>query len=177
MTKDELEDYARDNRDRLQAQEVKLGDEVKMLKGQFAGETGVVVGLQAFREDISDPYYEVDMNCEIPDKYKCRKTLLTPNNIIGGVSAYEFEVMFKEPTAEPSLADEIEAARLESLRLSESARNTLKAHLDDTYWQHYRAEIVKGLVLEMKTLTSDCADLIVNYATRIVDNLKKVKFQ
>lgn len=93
MTKEELEKYARKNRNRLDAQEVKLGDVVMLLVGSFAGETGIVVGISACRNDYADPYYEVDMNCEAPEKYKCRKTLITPNNVVGGLSAYEFEVI------------------------------------------------------------------------------------
>lgn len=49
--------------------------------------------------------------------------------------------------------------------------------LDDTYWQHYRAELVKELALKLTDTNSitipSTADLIVNFATRIVDNLKK----
>lgn len=93
MTKEELEKYAHENRKRLDAQEVKIGDVVKVLRGQFAGETGVIVGIIVCGRDYADPYYEVDMDCEVPDKYKCRKNTLAPNNVIGGLSAYEFEVI------------------------------------------------------------------------------------
>lgn len=94
MTKEELEKYAHENRKRLDAQEVKIGDVVKVLRGRFAGETGVIVGIIVCGRDYADPYYEVDMDCEVPDKHKCRKnTLAQPNNVIGGLSAYEFEVI------------------------------------------------------------------------------------
>lgn len=93
MTKEELEKYAHENRKRLDAQEVKIGDVVKVLRGQFAGETGVIVGIIVCGRDYADPYYEVDMDCEVPDECKCRKNTLAPNNVIGGLSAYEFEVI------------------------------------------------------------------------------------
>lgn len=91
--KEEYEKYARDHRKELDAQEVKLGDVVKVLVGQFAGETGIIVGISVCHNDYTDLYYEVDMNCEVPEKYKCRKTLITPNNVVGGVSAHEFKVL------------------------------------------------------------------------------------
>ena len=103
MTKEELEKYAYENRKRLDAQEVKIGDVVKVLRGQFAGETGVVVGIIACIGDYTDPYYEVDMECEVPDKYKCRKnTLAQPNNVIGGLSVYEFEVIGNRIPTQPT---------------------------------------------------------------------------
>jgi len=104
MTKEELKEYAFANHSRLKKQEVALGDLVRVLVGTFAGINGVVKGIMVSGNDFADPYYEVEMECEVPDEYKCRKTLLTPNNVIGGVSAYEFEVIghrapYNEPTA------------------------------------------------------------------------------
>ncbi len=93
MAKEELEKYAHENRKRLDAQEVKIGDVVKVLRGQFADETGVVVGIIACIGDYTDPYYEVNMDCDVPEKYKCRKSFISPNNVIGGLSAYDFEVI------------------------------------------------------------------------------------
>lgn len=111
MTKEELEQYARENRKRLDAQEVKIGDVVKVLVGQFTGEKGVIVGISACHNDYSDPYYEVDMNCEVPEKYKCRKTLISPNNVIGGLSAHEFVVIGncapKQPSMEIKVGDKV----------------------------------------------------------------------
>lgn len=101
--KEECEKYARDHRKELDAQEVKIGDVVKVLVGQFAGETGIIVGISACYNDYTDPYYEVDMNCEVPEKYKCRKTLMTPNNVIGGLSAHEFEVIGNRAPKQPSM--------------------------------------------------------------------------
>lgn len=103
MTKEELEQYARENRKRLDAQEVKIGDVVKVLVGQFAGETGIVVGIIACdKYDYTDHYYEIALNCEVPEKYKCRKTLVTPNNVAGGFSAHEFEVIGNRAPKQPS---------------------------------------------------------------------------
>lgn len=115
MTKEELEKYARENRKRLDEQEVKLGDVIKVLVGQFAGETGVIVSISACRNDYTDPYYEADMNCEVPDKYKCRKTLISPNNVIGGLSATDFEVIGnrapKQPTMEIKQGDKVRVSK------------------------------------------------------------------
>lgn len=109
--KEEYEKYARDHRKELDAQEVRLGDVVTVLVGQFAGEKGVIVGISACHNDYSDPYYEVDMNCEVPEKYKCRKTLISPNNVIGGLSAHEFVVIGncapKQPSMEIKVGDKV----------------------------------------------------------------------
>lgn len=101
--KEEYEKYARDHRKELDAQEVRLGDVVTVLVGQFAGEKGVIVGISACLNDYSGPYYEVNMNCEVPEKYKCRKTLISPNNVIGGLSAHEFKVIGNCATKQPSM--------------------------------------------------------------------------
>lgn len=112
MTKEELEQYARENRKRLDAQEVKIGDVVKVLVGQFAGETGIVVGIIACdKSDYTGPYYDIALNCEVPEKYKCRKTLVTPNNVAGGFSAHDFEVIGnrapKQPSSEIKVGDKV----------------------------------------------------------------------
>lgn len=113
--KEEYEKYARDHRKELDAQEVRLGDVVTVLVGQFAGEKGVIVGIFACHNDYSDPYYEVDMNCEVPEKYKCRKTLISPNNVIGGLSAHEFKVIGnfapKQPSMEIKQGDKVRVAK------------------------------------------------------------------
>ena len=113
--KEEYEKYARDHRKELDAQEVRLGDVVTVLVGQFAGEKGVIVGISACHNDYSDPYYEVDMNCEVPEKYKCRKTLISPNNVIGGLSAHEFEVIGncapKQPSMEIKQGDKVRVSK------------------------------------------------------------------
>lgn len=112
MTKEELNEYAAANRSRLEKQKIVLGDVVKLLVGRFAGEMGVVKGIMVSGNDFADPYYEVDMHCEVPDKYKCRQTLLTPNIVIGGLSAYEFEVIGNratdtEPTSKFKVGDKV----------------------------------------------------------------------
>lgn len=110
--KEEYEKYARDHRKELDTQEVKIGDVVKVLVGQFAGETGIVVGIIACdKSDYTDPYYEIALNCEVPEKYKCRKTLITPNNVAGGFSAHDFEVIGnrapKQPSSEIKVGDKV----------------------------------------------------------------------
>lgn len=56
----------------------------------------------------------------------------------------------------------------------------VEADFGDTYWDAYRAELVKGIVISVaneETITSPtAADCITDFATRIVDNLKKKKY-
>lgn len=85
----------------MKQQEINLGDAVKVLDGLFKDKTGVVVGKIAVGNDFDDPYYEVDMNCEVPEKYKCRKTLIGSNNVIGGVSAEGLEVVCPRNLQQP----------------------------------------------------------------------------
>ena len=110
--KEEYEKYARDHRKELDAQEVKLGDVVTVLVGQFAGETGIVVGIiSCDKSDYTDLYYDIALNCEVPEKYKCRKTLITPNNVAGGFVAHDFEVIGnlapKQQTDEIKVGDKV----------------------------------------------------------------------
>jgi len=124
MTKEELKEYAAVNRSRLEKQMVALGDVVKILVGNFAGERGVVKGMMVIDNDFTDPYYEVEMECEVPDEYKCRKTLLTPNNVIGGVSAYEFEVIgnrapVSEPTPKFKVGDKVKIVSTNNIALQD----------------------------------------------------------
>lgn len=74
--------------------EINLGDIVKVLKGRFVYKIGTVVGMQVLNGDYADPYYEVEMQCEVPDMYKSRDTLIGPNNTIGGLNADELEVIY-----------------------------------------------------------------------------------
>ena len=74
-------------------QEIKLGDKVEVLHGAYKGKTGTVVGMMVLGKDYADPYYEVNMDCEVEERYKCRKTRVTPNNIIGGVLVSDIEVI------------------------------------------------------------------------------------
>lgn len=131
--KEEYEKYARDHRKELDAQEVKLGDVVKVLVGQFAGETGIIVGISACHNDYTDPYYEVDMNCEVPEKYKCRKTLMTPNNVIGGLSAHEFKVIGnhtpKQPSMEIKQGDKVKVSKDAPKVYLSSVNNLFKYHV------------------------------------------------
>lgn len=84
--------------------ELKLGDTVKVLKGKFAGQTGHVVGISAYGNDFTDPYYEVQLYCVVPEEYKCRKPLIGNNNVIGGLSADELEVIYSAESQQPRLA-------------------------------------------------------------------------
>ena len=96
MNKAELEQYARENRKRLNKQDVKLGDVVRVLNGKFAGEQGVIVAITTLSEnDFKDPYYEVELKCDVPEEYKVRKGSLLPNEnkVTGGFNKCDFEVI------------------------------------------------------------------------------------
>lgn len=235
MTKDELEKYARDNRKRLAKQVVKLGDVVEVLVGQFAGEKGVIVGIIACGNDYTDPYYEVNMYCEVPDKYKCRKTLITPNNVVGGFSACEFIVCGnrapEKPTPEIKVGDRVKFKSKEELETmlepsfwwgipliadkeaeiinipfeddyrvdidpslggirreffdkipkKQSHADTItipvKADLDDTFWDAYRAELASKIAVAYaekgRYKPSEIGEFAVMVANDVVDNLKK----
>lgn len=87
---------------------LKLGDIVKVSKGKFAGKTGHVVGISAYGNDFTDPYYEVYMYCEVPEEYRCRKTLINANQInanhvIGGLSTDELEVIYSAKSQQQRL--------------------------------------------------------------------------
>lgn len=82
---------------------------------------------------------------------------------------------------EGCMAYDVEPYRIEKVEPTEMIEVTfehpkLKAVLSDAYWEEYRANLVRDLALDLKIITSDCADLITNYATRIVKNLKKQSF-
>lgn len=87
--------------------ELKLGNIVKVSKGKFAGKTGHVVGVSAYGNDFTDPYYDVYMYCEVPEKYRCRKTLINAkineNHVIGGLSADELEVIYSAESQQQRL--------------------------------------------------------------------------
>lgn len=87
--------------------ELKLGDIIKVSKGEFAGKTGHVVGISTYDNDFTDPYYEVYMYCEVPEEYRCRKTLINAinaNHVIGGLSADELEVIYSAEAQQQRLA-------------------------------------------------------------------------
>ena len=93
MTKEELERYARDNRERLKKQAVKFGDIVKVLKGHFAGKQGVVKEMVVLAPYYDDVYYSLDMDCEVPEKYRIHKGNPIQNKVVGGLLIADFEVV------------------------------------------------------------------------------------
>lgn len=74
-------------------QEIKLGDKVEVLHGAYKGKTGTIVGMMVLDQDYADPYYEVNMDCEVEERHKCHKSLIKPNNIIGGVIASDIKLI------------------------------------------------------------------------------------
>lgn len=74
-------------------EEIKIGDKVELLHGAYKGKTGTIVGMMMLGQDYANPYYEVNMDIEVEERYKCRKTMKTPNNIIGGVTASDIKLI------------------------------------------------------------------------------------
>lgn len=102
--KEEYEKYARDHRKELDAQEVKLGDVVTVLVGHFAGEKGVIVGMIACdKSDYADPYYEIEMGCDVPEEFRVRKTLIGQSRVIGGVEKRYLKVIGNRAPKQPSM--------------------------------------------------------------------------
>lgn len=102
--KEEYEKYARDHRKELDAQEVKLGDVVTVLVGHFAGEKGIIVGMIACdKSDYADPYYEIEMECDVPEEFRVRKTLIGQSRVIGGVEKRYLKVIGNRAPKEPSM--------------------------------------------------------------------------
>ena len=73
--------------------EIKLGDKVELLHGVYKGKTGTIVGMMMLDQYYADPYYEVNMDIEVEERHKCRKTMKIPNNIIGGVTASDIKLI------------------------------------------------------------------------------------
>lgn len=102
--KEEYEKYARDHRKELDAQEVRLGDIVTVLVGHFAGEKGVIVGIIACdKSDYADPYYEIEMECDVPEEFRVRKTLIGRSRVIGGVEKRYLKVIGNRAPKQPSM--------------------------------------------------------------------------
>lgn len=74
-------------------QGIKLGDKVEVLHGAYRGKTGTIVGMTVLDQDYADPYYEVNMDCEVEERHKCHKTMITPSNIMGGVIASDIKLI------------------------------------------------------------------------------------
>lgn len=74
---------------------ITIGDKVRVIRGRFSGETGIVVGVRASdKRCVDDLYYEVEMDCEIPDSCKCRKSFLDNHgNVAGGFDACDLELV------------------------------------------------------------------------------------
>lgn len=114
--KEEYEKYARDHRKELDAQEVKIGDVVTVLIGHFAGEKGVIVGMIACdKSDYADPYYEIEMECDVPEEFRVRKTLIGQSRVIGGVEKRYLKVIGnrapKQPSMEIKQGDKVRVSR------------------------------------------------------------------
>lgn len=74
-------------------QEIKLGDKVEVLHGAYKGKTGTIVGMMVLDQDYADPYYEVDMDCEVEERHKCLNMMRTPSNRIGGIIASDIKLI------------------------------------------------------------------------------------
>lgn len=116
--KEEYEKYARDHRKELDAQEVRLGDIVTVLVGHFAGEKGVIVGMIACdKSDYAGPYYEIEMECDVPEEFRVRKTLIGRSRVIGGVEKRYLKVIGNRAPKQPSM----EIKQGDTVRVSKDA--------------------------------------------------------
>ena len=132
--KEEYEKYARDHRKELDAQEVKLGDVVKVLVGHFAGEKGVIVGMIACdKSDYADPYYEIEMECDVPEEFRVRKTLIGQSRVIGGVERRYLKVIGnrapKQPSMEIKQGDKVKVSKDAPKVYLSSVNNLFKYHV------------------------------------------------
>lgn len=164
----ELQEYAAKNRKRLEVQEVKLGDVVKILRGVFAGEHGTVKEVQAFGGyDPDDLFFSVALGHEVPEKYRMHPNSLA-KNVIGGLSNTDFEVIgskVNEPKSDVQQA-EMEKAMQESLNIMESAERA-------EYWQRYRMELAKEIAqATIQATQSFNLDLVMSTVDGIVERLK-----
>lgn len=66
--KEALEEYARMNSERLDKQSVTLGDVVKVLIGDFAGEQGIIRDTIFPNNEFCAPFYEIEMPCGKPNE-------------------------------------------------------------------------------------------------------------
>lgn len=160
----ELADYSAKNHKKLEAQEVKLGDVVMVLVGKFAGEKGVVKGIMIPDNDFNAPYYEVDMECEVPDKYKCRKALISPNNVIGGLTKSDFEVIGNRAPSE-------EKPKTMHIRTKHgTVAVPTKIEYGDSFWLAYRMELAKEVVNGL-LFTDKSPETIADETTTIVNGI------
>lgn len=126
--KEEYEKYARDHRKELNAQEVRLGDVVTVLVGHFAGEKGVIVGMIACNvSDYTDPYYEIEMECDVPEEFRVRKTLIGQSRVIGGVEKRYLKVVGNHAPKQPSM----EIKQGDRVRVSKDAP---KMYVPVSFW-------------------------------------------
>ena len=157
-SKEELSNYARENRERLKKQEVKLGDIVEVLIGEFAGERGIVKQIIACGNDYDDPYYCLEMQCEVPEKYRMYPDNPFNKGIIGGLSNYEFEIIgHAKSTAEILQAEkELEKRKIEELEKMNNPKPhiseitiPIRAEFDDSVYDAYRMVLAKEVAVAL----------------------------
>lgn len=131
--KEEYEKFARDHSKELDAQEVKLGDVVTVLVGHFAGEKGVIVGMIACdKSDYADPYYEIEMECDVPEEFRVRKTIIGQSRVIGGVERRHLKVIGNRAPKQPSM----EIKQGDKVRVSKDAPRVYLSSVNNLFRYH-----------------------------------------
>lgn len=160
--------------------EIKVGDRINTPKGMGTVKCACGGYLTVM---LDNGEWWVNMNAILPkedkptDEIKCGDRFETPHgvlivdmmageNIFGHYENGDFGMWTKK-----------ELNRCKTQPNDHTITIPVKADLDDTYWDAYRAELVKELALkligsnEIRCLQN--ADHITDFVTRIIDNLKK----
>lgn len=179
--KEEYEKYARDHRKELDAQEVKLGDVVKVLVGHFAGEKGVIVGMTACdKSDYADPYYEIEMECDVPEEFMVRKTLIGQSRVIGGVERRYLKVIGNRAPKQPSM----EIKQGDKVRVSKDAPRIYQKGSIFNYTEHQSTvhevdgdAAIIGLDIEDSPIYSAPIAIPCKYLVKVDAEAKEAKFK
>lgn len=174
--KEEYEKYARDHRKELDAQEVRLGDVVTVLVGHFAGEKGVIVGMIACdNSDYADPYYEIEMECDVPEEFRVRKTLIGQSRVIGGVEKRYLKVIGNRAPKQPSM----EIKQGDKVRVSKDIPQFYRRYNSYRVFEveHQVVDIKDGLAL-LDSIPSKYVTIIpTKYLVKVDAETKEAKFK
>lgn len=181
MTKDELIALRRER----EKQELNIGDRVKVYdqcgkafeiigKGKYNGE--FIYSLQGLKspftaellELVKEPTDEINIGDRVNTPYGLFMVdMIAGANIFGHYENGDAGIWTKKELNKHKPADNNDTA----------ITIPVKVDLDDTYWDAYRAELVKEIAVKLADketiMCPSIADYVTDFATRIVDNLKK----
>lgn len=104
-----------------------------VLVGHFAGEKGVIVGMIACdKSDYADPYYEIEMECDVPEEFRVRKTIIGQSRVIGGVERRHLKVIGNRAPKQPSM----EIKQGDKVRVSEDAPRVYLSSVNNLFRYH-----------------------------------------